>query len=53
VNPGAITTWTGTCAVNSQSGLAQISTLWHTARPDTGHEWDHLVTGSEVLVPIE
>jgi hypothetical protein len=51
--PGAITTWTGTCAVNSQSGLAQISTLWHTARPDTGHEWDHLVTGSEVLVPIE
>jgi avidin family protein len=53
VNPGAITTWTGTCAVNSQSGLAQISTLWHTARPDTGHEWDHLVTGSEVLVPVE
>ena len=53
VNPGGITTWTGTCAVNSQSGLAQISTLWHTARPDTGHEWDHLVTGSEVLVPIE
>jgi hypothetical protein len=53
VNPGAVTTWTGTCAVNSQSGLAQISTLWHTARPDTGHEWDHLLTGSEVLIPIE
>ena len=53
VNPGGITTWTGTCAVNSQSGLAQISTLWHTARPDTGSEWDHLLTGSEVLVPIE
>ena len=53
VNPDAITTWTGTCAVNSQSGLARISTLWHTARPDTGREWDHIVTGSEVLIPIE
>jgi Avidin family len=52
-NPDAITVWTGTCAVNSQSGLAQISTLWHTARADTGFEWDHIVTGSEVIVPIE
>jgi Avidin family len=50
---GSITAWTGTCAVNSQSGLAQISTLWHTARPNTGVEWDHILTGSEVLVPIE
>jgi hypothetical protein len=53
VNPGAITTWTGTCAVNSQSGLARISTLWHTARLDNESEWDHIRTGSEVLVPIE
>jgi hypothetical protein len=54
--PGAIpsvTAWTGTCAVNSQSGLAQISTLWHTTRPNTGFEWDHTLTGSEVLDPIE
>jgi hypothetical protein len=50
---GAVTAWTGTCAVNSQSGLAQISSLWHTARPNTGVEWDHILTGSEVLVPIE
>ena len=54
--PGAIpsvTAWTGTCTVNSQSGLAQISTLWHTARPNTRFEWEHILTGSEVLVPIE
>ena len=50
---GAVTAWTGTCSVNSQSGLAQISTLWHTTRPNTGVEWDHTLTGSEVLVPIE
>ena len=50
---GSVTTWTGTCAVNSQTGRAQISTLWHTARPNTGLEWEHTLTGSEVLVPIE
>jgi hypothetical protein len=50
---GSITAWTGTCAVNSQSGLAQISTLWHTVRPNTGFAWDHTLTGSEVFVPIE
>ena len=49
----SVTAWTGTCTVNSQSGLAQISTLWHTARPNTEHEWEHTLTGSEVLVPIE
>jgi hypothetical protein len=50
---GSVTTWTGTCAVNSQSGLAQIYTLWHTARPNTSLEWEHTLTGSEVFVPIE
>jgi len=50
---GAVTAWTGTCAVNSKSGLAQISTLWHTARPNTSVEWDHIIAGPEVLVPIE
>lgn len=46
---GSTTAWTGTCTVNTKSGLAQISTLWHTARPNTGFEWDHLLIGSEVL----
>jgi hypothetical protein len=51
---GSISAWTGTCAVNSQSsGLEQISALWHTTRPNTGFEWDHTLTGSEVFVPIE
>jgi hypothetical protein len=50
---GSVTAWTGTCAVNLQSGFAQISTLWHTARPNTGFEWEHTLTGSEVFVPIE
>jgi hypothetical protein len=50
---GSVTAWTGTCAVDSQSGLAQIYTLWHTVRPNTGFEWDHTLTGSEVFVPIE
>jgi len=50
---GSVTAWTGTCTVNSQSGRAQISTLWHTARPNTGFGWDHILTGSEVFVPIE
>ena len=31
----------------------QISTLWHTTRPNTEFEWDHTLTGSEVFVPIE
>ena len=50
---GSVTAWIGTCAVNSQSGLAQISTLWHTSRPNTEFEWRHTLTGSEVFVPIE
>lgn len=50
---GSVSAWTGTCTVNSQSGLAQISTLWHTARPNTGFEWEHTLTGSEIFVPIE
>jgi hypothetical protein len=50
---GSVTAWTGTCTVNSQSGLAQISTLWHTARPNTTVEWEHILTGSEVIVPIQ
>ena len=50
---GSVTAWTGTCTVNAASGLARISTLWHTARADTGLEWDHTLTGSEVFVPIE
>jgi hypothetical protein len=50
---GSVTAWTGTCAVNSQSGLAQITTLWHTTRPNTGFEWEHTLTGSEVFIPIE
>jgi hypothetical protein len=50
---GSVTAWTGTCTVNSKSGLAQIATLWHTARPNTGFEWDHTLTGSEVFLPFE
>jgi hypothetical protein len=50
---GSVTAWTGTCTVNSQSGLAQISTLWHTARPNTTVEWEHILTGSEVIVPVQ
>lgn len=50
---GSVTAWTGTCTMNAKSGLAQISTLWHTARPNTGFEWDHILTGSEVIVPTE
>ena len=50
---GGVSAWTGTCTVNSQTGRAQISTLWHTTRPNTGREWDHIITGSEVIVPIE
>ncbi len=51
--PGSVTAWTGTCTVNSKSGLAQISTLWHTGRPNTNLEWEHILTGSEVFVPVE
>ena len=50
---GSVTAWIGTCTVNAKSGLAQISTLWHTARPNTGFGWDHTLTGSEVFIPIE
>jgi hypothetical protein len=49
---GSVSAWTGTCTVN-KSGIAQISTLWHTARPNTRFEWDHALTGSEVFVPVE
>jgi Avidin family len=50
---GSVTAWIGTCAVNSQSGLAQISTLWQTSRPNAEFEWRHTLAGSEVFVPIE
>jgi hypothetical protein len=49
----SVTAWTGTCTVNSKSGLAQISTLWHTTRPNADFEWAHTITGSEVFLPIE
>ena len=50
---GGVSAWTGTCAVNSHSGLEQISALWHTTRPDTGFEWDHTLTGADHLYPLE
>ena len=50
---GSVTAWIGTCAVNSQSGLAQISTLWQTSRYNAEFEWRHTISGSEVFVPIE
>jgi Avidin family len=50
---GSVTAWTGTCTVNTKSGRAQISTLWHTGRPNANREWAHTLTGSEVFVPIE
>jgi hypothetical protein len=51
---GGVSAWTGTCTGNSQSsGLEHISALWHTVRPDTGFEWDHILTGSDRFDPIE
>lgn len=50
---GSVTAWTGTCTVNSKSGLAQISTLWHTSHPNTEREWQHILTGGEVFLPTE
>jgi hypothetical protein len=50
---GAISSWTGTCAVNSHSGLEQISALWHTTESNSGFDWDHTLTGADRLDPIE
>ena len=53
-NPNnSVTAWTGTCAVNSQSGREQIFASWHTTRPNSEFEWDHTRTGAEPFVPIE
>ena len=53
-NPhNSVTAWTGTCAVNSQSGREQILASWHTTRPNSEFEWDHTRTGAEPFVPIE
>ena len=53
-NPNnSVTAWTGTCAVNSQSGREQIFASWHTTRPYSEFEWDHTRTGAEPFVPIE
>ena len=52
-NHNSVTAWTGTCAVNSQSGREQILASWHTARPDAEFEWLHILTGAEPFVPIE
>ena len=52
-NPNRVTAWTGTCAVSSQSGREQIFASWHTARPNSGFEWDHTRTGAEPFVPME
>jgi len=50
---GAVTAWTGTCAVNSKIwARANLDPVAHRAS-HTGVEWDHIITGSEVLVPIE
>jgi hypothetical protein len=50
---GSVSAWAGTCAVNSHSGLEQISALWHTARPNSEFEWQHILTGADRLDPIE
>jgi hypothetical protein len=50
---GSVSAWTGTCAVNSHSGLEQISAQWHTTRPNSGFDWDHTLTGADRLDPIE
>ena len=50
---GGVSAWTGTCAVNPHSGLEQISALWHTARPNSEFEWQHILTGADRLDPIE
>jgi Avidin family len=52
-NHNSITAWTGTCAVNSQSGREQIFALWHTVRPNSEFDWDHTLTGGEPFVPIK
>ena len=58
----SVSAWTGTCAVNSHSGLEQISALWHTRgrpsaqrrdRPNSGFDWDHTLTGADRFDPIE
>jgi hypothetical protein len=50
---GGVSAWTGTCAVNSHSGREQLSVLWYTSRPDTGFDWDHMLTGADRLDPID
>ena len=50
---GGVSAWTGTCAVNSHSGLQQISALWHTTRPNSEFYWQHTLTGADRLDPIE
>jgi Avidin family len=50
---GGVSAWTGTCAVNSHSGLEQISALWHTALPNSEFYWQHTLTGADRLDPIE
>jgi hypothetical protein len=50
---GSVSAWTGTCAVNPHSGREQISALWHTANPNSGFDWDHMLTGADRLDPIE
>jgi hypothetical protein len=50
---GAVSAWTGTCAVNPHSGQQQISALWHTTRANSGFDWDHTLTGADRLDPIE
>jgi avidin family protein len=50
---GSVSAWTGTCAVNSHSGLEQFSALWHTTRSNTGFDWDHTLTGADRLDPID
>jgi Avidin family len=49
----SVTTWSGTCAVNSRSGREQIFASWHTTRSNSGFDWDHTLTGAEPFVPIE
>jgi hypothetical protein len=46
-----ITSWTGYCHNDPDTGVPTIVTMWHLARPVTRYEWSHVLAGSDRFTP--
>ncbi len=46
-----ITSWTGYCRNDPETGTPTIVTMWHLAMPVASFEWGHILAGSDRFTP--